>query len=102
MVPCGEGQVVLELGGTIGAGVLFTGPELDGDEIEIRPTGTPWLGTHVAVRERRLGTGRRWAALFVPLHAGMYELRLKGEPRSPLVSMEVQGGRVAHVEWPPA
>jgi hypothetical protein len=99
-VLCGAGDVVLEVGGNIGAGIVFTGPELEGDEMEIHPSGAPWLGTHVAVRERRLGTGSRWAALFVPLRAGNYEVRLKDQPFSPTLSMVVEGGRVAQVEWP--
>jgi hypothetical protein len=99
-VPCGAGDVVIELGGAVGAAVVYTGPELEGDEVEIRPTGAPWLGTHVAVRERRLEGGPRWAALFMPLHEGAYQVRLKGNPSSPTVSMRVEGGHVAQVEWP--
>ena len=99
-VPCGTGDVVLELGGTIGAAVIYTGPELDGDELEIRPAGAPWTGTHVAVRERRLQSGPRWAALFMPLHEGTYQVRLKDELTSPTVSMAVRGGQIAQVEWP--
>jgi hypothetical protein len=99
-VPCGAGDVVLELGGNIGAAVVYTGPELEGDEVEIHPTGAPWLGTHVAVRERRLQGGPRWAALFMPLHEGAYQVRLKGDPSSPPVDMRVEGGHVAQVEWP--
>ncbi len=99
-VPCGTGDVVLELGGSIGAAVIYTGPELEGDELEIRPAGAPWIGTHVAVRERRLENGPRWAALFMPLYEGTYQVRLKDAPASPTVSMAVQGrsdlpGRVA-------
>ena len=36
-VPCGAGDVVLELGDNIGAAVIYTGPELDGGELEIPP-----------------------------------------------------------------
>jgi hypothetical protein len=99
-VPCGTGDVVLELGGSIGAAVIYTGPDLEGDELEIRPAGAPWIGTHVAVRERRLESGPRWAALFMPLHAGNYQVRVKDEPTSPTVSMTIRGGHIAHVEWP--
>ena len=81
--------------------VLFTGPELDGEEIEIRPTGAPWSGTHVAVRERRLVSGPRWAALFGSLPAGTYQVRLKGDPYSPILKLDVEGGHIAQVCWPP-
>jgi hypothetical protein len=99
-LPCGAGDVVVELGGNVGAAVVYTGPELEGDEVEIRPAGFPWLGTHVAVRERRLEAGPRWAALFMPLREGPYQVRLKDDPASPTITMLVEGGRVARVEWP--
>ncbi len=99
--PSGAGEVLVELGGNIGAAVLFTGPELDGEEIEIRPTGAPWSGSHVAVRERRLESGPRWAALFGSLPAGPYEVRLKGDPCSPILKLEVEGGHIAQGRWPP-
>jgi hypothetical protein len=54
----------------------------------------------VAVRARRLESGPRWAALFVPLHEGNYQVRVKDEPTSPTVSMTIRGGHIAHVEWP--
>jgi hypothetical protein len=99
--PSGAGEVVVELGGNIGVAVLFTRPELDGEEIEIRPAGAPWSGTHVAVRERRLESGPRWAALFGSLPAGTYEVRLKDDPCSPILKLEVEGGHIAQVCWPP-
>jgi hypothetical protein len=98
--PSGAGEVLVELGGNIGAAVLFTGPELNGEEIEIRPTGAVWSGTHVAVRERRLESGPRWAALFGSLPAGAYEVRLKGDPSSPILKLEVEGGHIAQGRWP--
>jgi hypothetical protein len=96
----GVGEVVLEVGGEIGAAVIFTGAELEGEEIEIRSANAPWTGTHVAVRERRLCNGSRWAALFGSLREGAYEARLKGRSGSPVIRLEVSGGRVAPVDWP--
>jgi len=96
----GVGEVVLEVGGGTGAAVIYTREILEGEEIEIRSIGTPWAGTHVAVRERRLCQGSRWAALFPSLSAGTYEVRLKNGSGSPVVRVEVYGGRVASVDWP--
>ena len=98
--PSGVGEVVLDVGGGTGAAVIFTGPDLEGEEIELRPTGTPWTGTHVAVRERRVCNGSRWAALFGSLDEGHYEARLKGGTGFPVIRIEVAGGRVAAVDWP--
>ncbi|HXW82286.1 MAG TPA: hypothetical protein VEJ84_22505 [Acidimicrobiales bacterium] len=98
--PSGVGEVVLEVGGETGAAVIFTGAELEGEEIEIRAAGAPWTGTHVAVRERRLCNGSRWAALFGSLREGSYEARLKGNSGSPVIRIEVSGSRVANADWP--
>jgi hypothetical protein len=98
--PSGVGEVVLEVGGATGAAVIFTGADLGGEEIEIRSSGTPWSGTHVAVRERRLCNGSRWAALFGSLPEGGYEARLKGDPGSPVIRIQVSGGRVVSTDWP--
>jgi hypothetical protein len=100
--PSGAGEVVIEVGGNIGAAAIFTAAELEGEEIEIRPVGAPWTGAHVAVRERRLPDGSRWAALFGALPEGDYEARLKEADGCPVVSLKIEGGRVASVEWPRA
>jgi hypothetical protein len=95
----GAGAVVLDIGGEIGAAVLYTAPDLAGEEIEVRPAGADWDGTHVAVRERRLPNGSRWAALFGSLPQGTYEARLKGMATSPTVNFHVTGGRVVNIDW---
>jgi len=99
--PSGAGEVIIEVGGNIGAALIYTGPELEGEEIEIRATGAPWTGTHVGVRERRLPDGSRWAALFGALPQGIYEARVKEVEGSPVVTLRVDAGRVACVDWPP-
>ena len=48
--PSGEASVVLDIGPHAGALVLYTEAELAGAEIEIRPGGGAWTGTHTAVR----------------------------------------------------
>ena len=79
--------------------MIYTGPELDGDELE-----SPGGRSVDRYPRRRPGapvqSGPRWAALFVPLHEGTYHVRLKDEPTSPAVSMAVRGGQIAQVEWP--
>lgn len=99
--PSGPGEVVIDIGGRTGALVVYAPAELDGEEVEVRPAGAAWDGTHVAVRERRLPGGSRWAALFGALPEGRYEVRLKGQEACPVISADVPGGRVASAEWPP-
>lgn len=88
---------VLELGGNVGAAVVYTTAALDGVEIEIKPRGDDWNGAHTAVRRRPGGQGSeaRFAALFYGLTAGSYDLRLGHEVRS----IEVVGGRVSEQTW---
>jgi hypothetical protein len=122
----GEGTVLLDIGGEIGALVVTTTGQLSGEEIEIRPTGaTPYAdpagwssadqephvhrdGTthvhgasrphllHVAVHQR---PDRTWSAVFPELHEGTYELYLR--PDGPVrLSVTVAGGSVSTVTWP--
>ena len=99
--PSGTGTVVLDIGGEVGAAVIYVPASLAGEEIEIRGTGDVWTGTHVAVLERVLPTGSVWAAVFPTLKQGRYEMRVRdGEPVEPAVSVDVAGGRVVVQHWP--
>ncbi len=98
--PPGSGEVVLDLGGDVGAAVIYAPAGLDGEEIEYRVVGEPWAGTHTAVRERRLPGGSRWAAVIGPVGKGSYEARMKGTNDPRAISFEVVGGGVACAEWP--
>lgn len=90
------GSVVLDIGGDLGAAIVHTSAALAGSEIEIRSTGTPWDGTHVAVRPRHIPNGLLYAAVFPGLKEGTYEVRVRGasEP-SPRATLAVEGGHVA-------
>jgi hypothetical protein len=98
--PSQSGSVVLDLGGQIGAAVVYTPLDLLGSEIEIRPAGGQWTGAHTAVRERHAPDGVVAAALFEKLPAGTYELRLRPPiDDAPAARIEVTGGRVAQTRW---
>ena len=71
--PSGEGTVVLDIGGTRGAAVVYTPASLVGAEIEIRRAGRPWDGTHTAVRRRDLRDTAAYAGVFGSLEAGAYQ-----------------------------
>jgi hypothetical protein len=96
----GPGSVVLDIGGEVGAAVIYLPASLAGSEIEIRSDGEPWQGRHVAVRERRLPDAAVWAALFPDLATGGYQIRVRhGDPDGPTTDLTVTGGRVTTVHW---
>lgn len=106
LAPSGEGTVVLDVGGTRGAAVIFTTTALAGVEIEIRPVDGPWDGTHTAVRRRDLRDGVAYAGVFGSLPEGSYHLRVRqeggGPSGDPAVELRVAGGEVVQLEWPTA
>jgi hypothetical protein len=97
--PSQTGSVVLDIGGDIGAAILVAPPSLTGVEIEVRRSGEPWAGRHVAVRARHLPDGTVHAAVFEALKHGRYEARIRDNDRnqSPC-RFQVKGGRVASAE----
>jgi hypothetical protein len=98
--PSEEGSVVVDIGGDVGAAIVSTPASLVGSEIEIRPYGAAWDGTHVAIRERHVAGGVMHAALFPGLEYGNYEVRLKGDATGPTTTFTVAGGRVNAARLP--
>lgn len=96
--PSHVGSVLADIGGDVGAAILYVPETLTGLEIEIRPFGRDWDGTHVAVRERHLSGTVVQAAFFGSLRAGHYEVRVRGDA-SHSVELEVNGGEVAEGRW---
>jgi hypothetical protein len=91
-------SVMADIGGRFGAVVLHTPETLAGHEIEIRPVGHEWDGTHTAVRERHVVDTVMWAAFFGSLHEGPYELRVRGHGSYSLL-LDVHGGEVTEADW---
>ena len=98
--PDAAGIVIVDIGGDVGAAVIYTPRELVGAEIEIRAVGTEWDGSHTAVHERQGPGITTTAAVFGSLRAGRYELRIKDaagtEHPAPVV---VEGAQVTWVTW---
>src|ERR1700733_3466705 len=95
---CGGGAVVMEVGGDIGALVLYTPAELDGEEIEISRDDEPGARrTHSQVRPRHLGAVTKYAAVYPGLAAGSYTLwRDEGTPAA---SVTITGGQISTCHW---
>jgi hypothetical protein len=96
--PSGLGTVVMEVGGDIGALVLYTPAELDGEEIEISRDDEPGARrTHSQVRPRHLGAVTKYAAVYPGLAAGPYTLWR--DERTPAASVAITGGQITTCHW---
>ena len=96
----GAGSVVLELGGDIGALVLYAPARLHGTEIEIglESGGPRGRLTHSLVRERVTAAGISYAAVYPDVPAGRYTIW--GDDGVPVGTAVISGGQVASFHWP--
>lgn len=90
-------RVVLDIGGDIGALILYTRPEANGDEIEISPRGHVGHRSHNQVHERIFNGRVFYAAVYPELRAGEYDLW--GDGPAPVDHVTIEGGRVAELDW---
>ena len=105
--PSTPGSVTAEIGNDRGALVVHVPADWAGREVEIRPVGGPWTGTHVAVLPRCLGARVDHCAFFPSLPDGVYELRpiaphgpTSHQPLgSEVRSVRVTGAEVADITW---
>ena len=97
----GQGTVMLDIGGDIGALVVLVPASLIGEEVEIRPPGTRPHGhlPHVAVVDRPVPGGHLPSLVFLEVLAGCYVLSRKGTADVVLTAV-VSGGEVTTVNWP--
>lgn len=114
----GQGAVMLDIGGDVGALVVEMPADLVGVEVEIRPAGSVTdrghgrdhgddhgghhggdHHPHVAVVARPAGNTLVPSLVFPELTKGDYELYVKpdGQVR---ITARVTGGEVAHATWP--
>jgi hypothetical protein len=74
-------SVVLDIGESMGALVLYTRPDLHGHEIEVSPRGSHARRVHSAVLERSFNGRTAYVAVYPELPAGDYELCWGDHPR---------------------
>src|SRR5882672_11107192 len=72
--PSTEGSVVMEVGGDVGALVVYTPDALAGAEIELARRGDDHQFVHTEVRERQLPDGVIFAGVFPAVPSGDYTL----------------------------
>lgn len=101
----GQGAVMLDIGGDIGALVVEMPRHMVGVEIEIRPAGASREAAghthypHVAVVERPALGGPMPSLVFGELSAGTYDLHDKGGDEV-LATATVRGNAVTEMTWP--
>jgi hypothetical protein len=91
------GQVVLNIGGDVGALVLYTNADADGDEIEITPYGQPDNRSHNQVHERNFNGRVVYAAVYPELNAGEYQVW--ADENTPADTVVIVGGQVTELDW---
>ena len=97
--PSGPGTVVMDVGGDIGALVLYTPAGMDGREVEISRDGDPGARrTHSRVRRRHMAAATTYAAVYPHLTAGTYTI-WTGE-QNPGATVVITGGQITTCGWP--
>lgn len=115
----GQGMVMLDIGGDVGALVVTMPASMVGEEVEIRPVGAASDDhdhdhgdldhqsghghshhPHVAVHERPIQGGVPVPSLVFPeLTTDRYELYVKGTTNV-VLTVDVRGGEVSTAIWP--
>ncbi len=119
----GQGSVLLDIGGDVGALIVTMPADLDGVEVEIRPEGAAdhdhqhgpghadahrdghvhdgghGHHPHVAVVSRPVEGDRIPSLVFPELVEGRYELYVK-DTLDVLLRVDVRGGEVTSADWP--
>jgi hypothetical protein len=99
--PCAEKvhteHAVLDIGGEVGALIIYCRPELRGKQINLSPRQSAWQTIHTNVLERRVNGSPVFAALFLALTADTYVIL--GRNASPIGEVTIVGGQVTEMNW---
>jgi hypothetical protein len=98
----GQGAVLLDIGGDVGALLVEVPAAMVGVEIEARALddrGAAHHHPHVAVVERPAAGGPVPSLVFATLREGSYQLVAKGAVEVALTA-SVRGGTVTELTWP--
>jgi hypothetical protein len=89
-------SVILDIGGDVGALIVYTKEELLGREVEVSRKSNAARRTHTDVLERRVQGRLVYAAVFAELPAGDYTLWKNNQPDD---EVTIAGGGIAEVDW---
>ena len=90
-------QVVLDIGGDLGALIIYTEPELHGVEIEISAAGRDRERSHKEVLERQIAGRPLYAAVFDKVPSGRYTLWVDDAAHE--CGVAISGGAVCELDW---
>ena len=97
--PSGPGTVVMDVGGDIGALVLYTPAGMDGREIEIsRDDDHGARRTHSQVHRRHMADATTYAAVYPKLTAGTYTIWT--DEQNAAATVVITGGQITTCRWP--
>ena len=88
--------VVLDIGGDVGAVVVYLGAQATGEEFDIQPLGDPTGRFHTGIHHRPLDNGVVRVAVFPEVRSGEYELL--DERGAPVAAITAAGGEVRTVD----
>lgn len=89
--------VVLDIGGDVGALIVYAEAGLYDQPIEVSPEGADEQKFHQHVLERPMPDGTTYAAVFDKIVEGKYTLWLHGQAR--VRDFQISGGSVSQVDW---
>ena len=89
--------VVLDIGGSNGALVVYADSDLIDTPIELSPAGDDAAKVHQHVIERPMPELTSYAAVFDKIAEGTYSLWLNGECRER--DVVITGGQVTQIDW---
>lgn len=91
--------LILDIGGDVGALVVYTGEDLIGSEIEVSRRDDPGRRVHTVVHRRQFNGVEICAGVFPALSAGGYlAWGLGGRPD---IELTITGGEVVELHWDP-
>jgi len=93
----GTGAPVLDIGGDIGALVLYTKEELEGLEIEVSLLTDPGRRTHTQIHQRTVNGRTFWAGVYAELQEGDYQVWW--DDASCERAFTITGGAVTELDW---
>ena len=88
--------VLLDIGGDVGAVVVYLGDQVDDDELEIQPVGDPAGRFHTGIHPRAVDGEVVPVAVFPAVRTGRYELL--DDHGHPFAELSATGGEVRTID----